>query len=99
MDLVLTTADDLRSLVRTEMSDLLSSVVGNESQAKTDKREWLTNKEARDFLGSSKSTLQRYRAQGIIPFSKVGGNIYYRRADIVDLLERNLRMPSVQVVA
>ena len=53
-------------------------------------KEWLTNREAMDFLGLSKTSLQRYRASGLLRFSKIGGNIYYKYSDLVAVLEANL---------
>lgn len=55
-------------------------------------KEWLTNKEACKYLGLSRMTLQRYRDNGVLEFSKVGSNIYYRRADILALLEKNAQL-------
>lgn len=42
------------------------------------------------YLGCSKPTLQRYRSEGLLPFSKVRGKVYHRLQDIRDLLERNM---------
>jgi excisionase family DNA binding protein len=57
-------------------------------------KDWLTNKEAMAYLGLSRPTLQRYRAEGRLPFSKVGGNVYYRRADLDALLESGSSTPD-----
>lgn len=54
-------------------------------------KRWLTNEEAMEYLGLSRSTLNRYRMEGKIPYSKVGQNVYYRLEDIEELLEENLR--------
>ena len=37
-------------------------------------------------LSWSKSTLKRRRAEGILPFSKVGNKYYYREKDVLYLL-------------
>lgn len=52
-------------------------------------KEVLSNREASEFLDVSKSTLQRWRNNGTLPYSKVGGNIYYKRADILRMLEEH----------
>lgn len=54
-------------------------------------KEWLTNAELQQYLGVSKMTLQRYRDAGTIPYSKVGSSVFYRRSDVLDLLERNVQ--------
>lgn len=50
---------------------------------------FLTNKEAQTYLGLSKATLARYRADGMLPYSRVGSNVYYALSDIEALLNRN----------
>ena len=50
-------------------------------------KEWLPNPEAQEYLGVSKSTLQRWRDDGVLPYSKVNGSIFYRRADLLKVLE------------
>ncbi len=86
MELVLTTRDQLEKLLRRVVDESVTPV---ESVAKP--KEWLTNKEALNFLGLSKATLQRLRRSGQLSFSKVNGSIFYERKDIIDLLERNRR--------
>lgn len=53
-------------------------------------KDWLTNKEAQAYLGLSKATLARYRADKTLPYSRVNAAVYYRLADIEALLERGL---------
>ena len=60
---------------------------------------WLTNSQAQEYLGVSVATLARMRASGALPYSKVGKSIYYRRADIEHILEKNLRQSTSQEVA
>ena len=47
---------------------------------------YLTNAEAQAYLGLSKATLARYRADGTLPYSKVGSSVYYLTADLEALL-------------
>lgn len=62
------------------------------------KKEWLTNREAMYFLGVSRATMQRYRRDGRILYSKIGsGSLRYRRADLVAFLEAHIRLPSGEV--
>jgi hypothetical protein len=48
---------------------------------------WLTNKEAQRTLQTSKATLARWRADGTLPYSKVGQSVYYSVEDVNALLE------------
>ena len=52
-------------------------------------KEYLTNAEAQTYLGLSKATLARYRADGTLRYSKVGQSVYYRLADVEALLDRH----------
>lgn len=54
-----------------------------------DAKAYLTNAEAQKYLGLSKATLARYRAEGTLPYSKVGSSVFYRTADVEALIERN----------
>lgn len=55
-----------------------------------DTERWISNKEAMEILGVSPRTLQRYRDNGCIPFSKIGKNCRYRLSDIERVLEAHM---------
>jgi len=42
------------------------------------------------MLGLSKRTLQTYRTSGKIPFSMLGGKVYFREVDIASLLQTGM---------
>ena len=67
---------------------VLAEAVGRltSNNAKPEKA-WLTNREAQGYLGISRATLARYRADGTLPYSKVGQSVFYRLADVEALLE------------
>ena len=50
---------------------------------------WLDIQETCQLLKISKRTLQSYRDNGILPFSQIGGKIYFRSIDIEDHLQRH----------
>jgi predicted DNA-binding transcriptional regulator AlpA len=52
-------------------------------------KEVLSNREAMEFLDLSKSTLQRYRDDGTLPYSKLGGNVYYEREDLLRVVREH----------
>jgi DNA-binding transcriptional MerR regulator len=41
-------------------------------------------------LDLSKRALQSYRVRGIIPSSMIGGKVYFREADVAELLKNGL---------
>lgn len=50
---------------------------------------WLSNREVSELLGVTKRTLQRYRDGGVLPFSHIGGKIFYKVSDLVRVLDKN----------
>ena len=55
---------------------------------KASARPWLSCKEAMEYLGVSRSTLDLYRAQGLISFAKLpNGDVRFRRSTLEAFLE------------
>jgi hypothetical protein len=50
-------------------------------------KEWLKSYEVRKFLNISPGTLQTLRVNGTLTFTKIGGSLYYKREDIIRILE------------
>ena len=50
---------------------------------------FLDNQEFLQVMNISKRTAQQWRDSGIIAYSQVGAEIYYRFSDIEDLLNKN----------
>ena len=48
--------------------------------------DWLTSVQVQQYLGISKRTLQNYRDQGVIAFSKLKGKMYYSRNHVEALV-------------
>lgn len=83
---IITKQNDLRRLISDEINKALDSA----SPAKEDpQKEVYTNKEAMNFLGVSRSTLQRWRENEILPFRKINGSIRYTRDDLKKMLENS----------
>lgn len=49
-------------------------------------REWLKSYEVRKLLGISAGTLQNLRLNGSLPYTKIGGLMYYKYGDIQKLM-------------
>lgn len=87
MAVELITKDDLnvfKSEVINEIRSILKSKGPNSEQ-----KEWLKSYEVRKILGISPGKLQLMRDGGIIEFTKIGGLMFYRYADIEKLMEEN----------
>lgn len=56
------------------------------SKVKPQSKKWLKSYEVREMLGISPGTLQNMRINGTLPFTKVGGLIFYDYDDIQKML-------------
>ncbi len=54
-----------------------------------DAEKWINGGKVCRMLHISKRTLQNYRDNGILPYSMVGGKIYYNTDDIENLMQKN----------
>jgi hypothetical protein len=52
-------------------------------------KEWLRSSELRKLLKISPGTLQNLRVNGTIPYTKIGGVIYYAYHDVLKMIEDN----------
>jgi len=83
------------------LSDLIESAVGvgierasalarPEPQPRNEPSfRWISNTKTQEVTGWSRATMQRLRKDGRLSYSKVGSSIFYLRADVDALLERN----------
>jgi len=53
------------------------------------KNKWLKSTEVQKMFDISSSTLKSLRLNGVLPYSKMGGTIYYNYSDIISVLEEN----------
>lgn len=80
------TTEDLQEF-KMELLDDIKQLLNNQSGHVTKK--WLKSPEVRDLLGISPGTLQNLRINGILPYTKVGGVLYYDYQEIMQVLEDN----------
>jgi len=83
-EIVVTRQDELRRIVADEIKKALAA---SEPTTKTTPgKEVFTNKQAMKYLSVSRSTLQRWRNEGKLPYRQVEGKIFYTREDLESLL-------------
>ncbi len=80
------TTEDLVDFKRELLEDIKAIVNDTPSEAKR----WLRSPEVRQLLDISPGTLQNLRINGTLPFSKVGGIVYYPYEGIMRVLQENL---------
>ena len=61
------------------------------SKQNTLNRKWLKTSEVTELLNISSGTLKNLRETGVLPFSKMGGTLFYNHDDIMQILEDNRR--------
>jgi predicted DNA-binding transcriptional regulator AlpA len=71
-------------------TDLIAAVKEAVTQAGGSmSKKWLKSTEVMDKLSLSASGLQNLRINGTIPYSRLGGVIYYDNSEIEKILEKN----------
>ncbi|MDY7396739.1 helix-turn-helix domain-containing protein [Aureibaculum sp. 2210JD6-5] len=82
---IITTEDLLE--FKMELLDEIKKLLNNQTGRATKK--WLKSQEVRELLGISPGTLQNLRINGTLPYTKVGGVLYYDYDEINKVLEQN----------
>lgn len=80
------TTEDLREFKMELLDDIKQLLQDHDGSAK---KKWLKSNEVRELLGISPGTLQNLRINGTLPYTKIGGVLYYEYHEIMELLERN----------
>ena len=80
------TTEDLREF-KMELLEDIKKIISNQSGHRSKK--WLKSLEVRELLGISPGTMQNLRINGTLPYTKIGGIIYYDYEEIVKVLEQN----------
>jgi hypothetical protein len=57
--------------------------------------DWLDNQDVMHLLHISPRTLQTLRSNGVLPFSRIGNKLYYKRSDIQRILQDNYTMYKI----
>lgn len=80
------TTDDLREFKVELLEDIKKIFSSNNGQPS---KKWLKSPEVRKLLNISAGTLQNLRINGTLPFTRMGGVIYYDSEDITKILTNN----------
>lgn len=80
------TTDDLRNF-KLELLDDIKILLTKQSQGKLKK--YLKSSEVMDLLQISPGTLQNLRINGTLPYTKVGGIIFYDSEELQKVMDNN----------
>lgn len=86
MPVSIITTDDLREF-KMELLDDLKNLLSNQASGKLKK--YMKSSEVMDLLQVSPGTLQNLRINGTLPYTKVGGIIYYDTEEIQNVMDAN----------
>lgn len=86
--MVLIPEKTLREIQET-MVKILESLEGKENNSLSTLNGYVTEKQAQQITGKKSTTLWKLRTEGKLAFSKVGSKVYYEKASIQELLEKN----------
>jgi hypothetical protein len=86
MAATIVTVEELE-LFKKELLTALEDLIKNHKSAPGKK--WLRSQEVREMLNVSAGTLQNLRINGSIPYTKVGGVLFYDRDDIDKIMLNN----------
>jgi len=88
------TMEDLENFKTSLLEEIKEVLSENQKTATTEKKEensWLKSHQVQRMLGISPGTLQNLRINGTLPYSKIGGVIFYDRREILKVMEMNKR--------
>ena len=77
------TKEDLRTFKRELLSELKELIKENP----VEQPKWIKSPQVRKLLDISPGTLQNLRVNGTLPYTKIGGVVYYSMADIEKVLQ------------
>ena len=86
MPATIITTDDLREF-KMELLDDIKNLLSKQANRKIKK--YLKSSEVMDLLQVSPGTLQNLRINGTLPYTKVGGIIYYDAEEIQSVMTEN----------
>lgn len=86
MNLDLLTREDIQTLKHELLEEIRQML-----QPQTQKKEWLKSADVLNLLSCSPGTLQNLRINGTLPFTKMGGTLYYSLDDVMSVLHSNKR--------
>lgn len=82
----LVTVQDLQ-----KMKEEIISQISLMTDKATSQKEWLRSAEVMEMLSISTGTLQNLRINDEIPYTRIGGTLYYERKAILKVLNDNKR--------
>ncbi|MBK5193529.1 MAG: helix-turn-helix domain-containing protein [Flavobacteriaceae bacterium] len=88
MPTTIVTTEDLMEF-KLELLEEIKKLLNNQSGSGSGSKKWLKSTEVMKLLQISPGTLQNFRINGNLPFTRIGGSIYYDADEINKILMEN----------
>lgn len=88
MPATIVTTEDLMGL-KVELLEEIKKLLKSPSDFDSGSKIWLKSTQVMDLLKISPGTLQNFRKNGTLPYTKIGGTLYYDSEEINKLLAAN----------
>jgi hypothetical protein len=85
MNITIVTLEDLEKLKSELKHEILQAI---KESGKYHKK-WLKSAQVRKMLGISENTLISWRVNGLLPYTKVGGTIFYDMDDVNAMMQKH----------
>jgi hypothetical protein len=89
------TREDLEAFGEKLMSQMKALLSGGSSEGEP--RKWIKSYQVKNLLKISSNTLQTLRDNGTIPFTKIGGILYYSFEDIQKVLRGEVQSKRIRL--
>ena len=88
MEIINIEAGTFREIITSiqQLKEKLENIKGRQTSKSLD--DWMENQEVCMALNISQRTLQAMRSNGTLPFSKIDRKTYYRKQDVIRLIEK-----------
>ncbi|MFD2742400.1 MULTISPECIES: helix-turn-helix domain-containing protein [Sphingobacterium] len=86
MQVNILTKEDLNQF-KTELIQEIKQLLSSSDNSVSNKSHWLRSAEVRKLMSISPGTLQNLRINGVLPYRKVGGIMFYAIEDIQKMME------------
>lgn len=92
MEIELVTLQDLENLKKEILTEMKKMLDGHKTEPE---KLWMKSSDVQKLLGISAGTLQTLRNRAMIPFTRLGGVIYYNGEEVKKVLEKPEAKPHL----
>jgi excisionase family DNA binding protein len=88
MEMVLISGPELRTLLRSELSDVLTSINKASLDGASDSDQLLKRSEVAQMFSVSLVTVHAWMKSGVLPFHRIGGRTFFKKHEVVNAMKQ-----------